>query len=263
MQLIPRYLVKERIIVLSSESGFIVEYRPVYTRELKVYRGIDNRLQFRLLNADQKPITITGTPIFVAFDENKNQVLKYRANVTDDGSSKETRGMFDVTITENDLLNIQQQYLNYNIYIDEGIENRQLTYASRDFKSSGIIYVDGMSFPGPKSSISISNFYPVGNIWIAGNTANDNVYAYPGVNGMDALHTVAIYSLGYIGTVKIQATLENQITGVNNWFDVQELEFDGSETEPVISNFNGVYRYLRFVLDADPTDLISKILIRN
>jgi hypothetical protein len=58
MQLIPRYLVNNRINLVSSETGFIVEYRPVYTRDLKVYRGIDNRIQFRLLNADQKPVII-------------------------------------------------------------------------------------------------------------------------------------------------------------------------------------------------------------
>ena len=74
MQLIPRYLVEDRIKVISNDIGFIVEYRPVYSRQLKVYRGIDNKLQFRLLNADQKPIQITpaiSTPWIVIFDEAK------------------------------------------------------------------------------------------------------------------------------------------------------------------------------------------------
>lgn len=263
MQLTPRYLVNERIIVLFSESGFVVEYRPVYTRELKIYKGIDNRLQFRLLNADQKPVTVTGTPVFVAFDEDDNKVLEYTATVTDDGSSRETRGMFDITISENDLLHIKQQYLHYNIYIDEGIETRRLTYANRDFKSSGTIYVDGKSFPGPKKSLEITNFYPINDQWVAGNAASEGIYAYPGINGADALHTVAIYSTGYVGSIKIQATLDNQISGVNNWFDVVELTLDGTETAPIPANFNGVYQYLRFVLDSDPAGLIEKILIRN
>lgn len=263
MQLTPRYLVNERINVVSSETGFVVEYRPVYTRELKIYRGIDNRLQFRLLNADQKPVTITGTPVFVAFDENRNKVLEYFATVTDDGSTRTTKGMFEILISENDLLNIRQQYLQYNIYIQDDIETRTLTYANRDFESAGTIFIDGLSFPGPKQSSIITNFFPVGEEWIAGNTAADSIYAYPGINGAEALHTAAIYSTGYVGTITIQATLENQISGNNNWFTVTEIVFDGTELEPVVANFNGVYSYIRFVLDNDPAGKIEKILIRN
>lgn len=263
MQLIPRYLVNNRINLVSSETGFVVEYRPVYTRDLKVYRGIDNRLQFRLLNADQKPVRVTGTPVFVAFDENNSKVLEYSATVTDDGSTRDSRGLFEVTITDNDLLGIRQQYLHYNIYLQENFEDRTLTYSNRNFDSAGTIYIDGKSFPGPKPSATVDNFYPVNNTWIAGNTAADSIYAHPGLNGNDALHTAAVYTTGYTGSVKIQATLENQISGQNNWFDVITLEFDGTETEPTVANFNGIYRYLRFVLDSNPAGTIQKILVRN
>ena len=263
MQLIPRYLVKNRINLVSSETGFVVEYRPVYTRQLKIYRGIDNRIQFRLLNADQKPVQVLGTPVFVAFDENNNKVLQYFAEVIDDGSTRDTRGMFEVVITENDLLSIGQQYLHYNVYIEEDIDHRTLTYANRNFDGSNTIFVDGKSFPGPKKSLVVDSFYPVGDLWIAGNTAADSIFANPGLNGLDALHTIAVYSNQYQGNIKVQATLENQISGVNNWFDVVELDLDGTETEPVVKNFNGVYRYLRFVFDNDPNNSVEKILVRN
>jgi hypothetical protein len=78
------------------------------------------------------------------------------------------------------------------------------------------------------------------------------------------LHTVAVYSNGYIGNVEVQATLDNQINGSNNWATVGTLVFDGSsETQPVPFNFNGVFSFLRFKFDADPTSTITKILIRN
>jgi len=54
MQLIPRYLVKNKTTVIANEAGFLTEYRPVYTRQLKVFTGIDNVLDFKLVNADQK-----------------------------------------------------------------------------------------------------------------------------------------------------------------------------------------------------------------
>ena len=70
MQLIPRYLVNNTVTIVANDSGFITEFKPVYSRQIKVYRGIDNTIQFRLLNADQKPINVASyTPKFVAFDE--------------------------------------------------------------------------------------------------------------------------------------------------------------------------------------------------
>jgi len=262
MQLIPRYLVNERIKVVSNDSGFIVEYRPVYSRTLKIYRGIDNVIQFRLLNADQKPVSIDDEYYFVVFDENHKKLIERLTTVTDD-STPATRGMFEVTITENDLLNVKQQYLHYNVYKRANGVNT-VTYASRDFESAGIIYLDGHAYPGPKYSTEVTNFYQLGNEWVAGNDSNNEIGADPGINGNEALHTIAVYSNGYIGNVEVQATLDNQITGLNNWATVGTIVFDGSsETQPVPFNFNGVFSFIRFKFDADPTETITKILVRN
>ena len=76
-QLMPRYLVNNRIHIISNDSGFVTEYKPVYQRQLKVYKNIDNTLQFRVLNSDQKPLSVSSyTPKFVAFDENKKLIIE-------------------------------------------------------------------------------------------------------------------------------------------------------------------------------------------
>lgn len=261
MQLIPRYLVNDKIFIISNDTGFVTEYRPVYTRQVKVYKGIDNKIQFRLLNADQKPIRITDTPVFVAFDDEDSLVISKNCIVQDDGSTTTTKGTFYVELTENELLNIKQQYLKYNVYID-GSE-RVLTYADRNFDAAGIIYVDGNAFPGPKPTTIIERFYATNNTWYAGNDSVDQINAAPGLNGNEALHTAAIYSNGYIGDLKLQVTLDNQITGQNNWSTIDTITFNGTETQPVPVNFNGVFTFIRFEASTDPTDKITKILIRN
>ena len=62
MQLLPRYLVEQTTILVADVAGYITEYRPVYNRDIEVYKGIDNALQFRLLNADQKGINLSSRP---------------------------------------------------------------------------------------------------------------------------------------------------------------------------------------------------------
>lgn len=263
MQLIPRYLYINQILLTANDSGFVVEYRPVYTRTIKVYKGIDNTIQFKLINADQKPVRVTGIPIIVVFDEEKNKILEKVCAVLDDASSTATKGLFEFTFTENDLLNIKQQYLNYNVYFENNNGTRNLTYSNRNFDSSGVIYLDGTAYPGPKNSVKIENFYPVGDEWHAGSDDTDRIEAHPGLNGNEALHTVAIYSSNYVGSVKIEATLDNQIDMQNNWSTVDTVVFNGQETEPVARNLTGVYRYIRFVATADPADKLTQILVRN
>ena len=72
-----------------------------------------------------------------------------------------------------------------------------------------------------------------------------------------------VYSNGYVGTITIQASLDNQIENDVDWADLQTLTFDGSETQPVPVNFTGVFNYIRLKASANPADKITKILIRN
>jgi hypothetical protein len=261
MQLTPRYLVKNITTLVADVAGFNTEYRPVYSKQLQVYKGIDNVLEFRLLNADQKPIDITSyVPKFVAFDENNTMVLEKDGTVLDDGSTI-TRGKFSITVSENELLNVKQQYLKYNVYMQETDGDKVLTYSHANFDNDATIYVNARVFPGPlvsylvttfeKESVTLSNWY------------SETVNAQPAINGNEALHTAAVYTSLYQGNVTVQATLDNDVTESTNWADIAILEFDGTETAPVPVNFNGVFSHLRFKTNTDPSDTITKILVRN
>tara|TARA_R110000796_G_scaffold22681_2_gene65491 strand:+ start:626 stop:1357 length:732 start_codon:yes stop_codon:yes gene_type:complete len=242
-------------------AGFITEYRPVYSKQLQLYKGIDNVLEFRLLNADQKPVDITSyTPKFVAFDETNQMVLEKDATILDDGSTI-TRGKFKVTVTENELLNLKQQYLSYNIYLVETDGDKVLTYSQPNFDNDGVIYVNARTFPGPLNSYSVTTFEqeaPAIETWYS-----ETVDAQPSINGNEALHTAAVYTSSYTGDIVVQATLDNQVTESTQWADIASLTFVGSETTPQPVNFNGVFSHIRFKADANPADKITKVLVRN
>ena len=59
MQLTPRYLSTNKAIVIADLANNITEYRPVYQRNLQVYKGIDNVLTFEIQNPDQKPLSLS------------------------------------------------------------------------------------------------------------------------------------------------------------------------------------------------------------
>jgi hypothetical protein len=262
MQLIPRYLVKQRINIVADVAGFITEYRPVYRKQLQVYKGIDNVIQFKLLNTDQKAIELSGyTPKFIAFDENQSLVIEHDGvQVTSDGSTP-IKGVFSITITENDLLNIKQQYLSYNIYLVDANSDKVVTYTDSHFGNDGIMRISAEAFPGPQATHSVTQFTQ--NDVDDAEFVSESIDAQPGINGNEALHTAAVYTDGYAGDVTVQATLENQVTGTTAWADLTTVTFTGTESEPTPVNFNGVFTYLRFKTSTNPSDTITKILVRN
>ncbi len=261
MQLLPRYLVDNITTVIADMAGFNTEYRPVYNKQLQLYKGIDNVLEFRLLNADQKPVDITAyTPKFVAFDETNQMVLEKDATVLDDGSSV-INGKFNVTVTENELLNLKQQYLSYNIFLQDANGDKVLNYSHSNFDNDATIFINGKTFPGPLNSYSVTTFEQesVGvETWYS-----ESVDAQPSINGNEALHTAAAYTSSYTGDIVVQATLDNQVTESTQWADVATLQLGGSETEPKPVNFSGVFSHIRFKATANPADKITKILVRN
>ena len=276
MQLTQRYLVSNRTFIISDEAGQVTEFDPVYKRQLVVYRGIDNVLEFQLLNSDQKPIDLNqfslqnsddaATVFFTAFDENQRQIIQREGEIVAGDDSAVNRGLFTVTITGNDLLNVKSQYLSYTVILQDSHGRQRITYTDTGFGQKGTILVSTDAFPGPAKTYSVTNFIPYDSDEQNEEWYSEWITAEPALNGNAALHTIAIYSDGYAGDIVVQGTLENIVDDnaeAVSWVDIDTVSFDGySELEPVPVNFNGVFSFLRFKATANPVD-ITKILVRS
>lgn len=258
MSLTPRYLVNNRTTLAVNVAGFVTEYKPVYQQNINIYKGIDNTLEFQLKNPDQKPIALTGkTTHFVAFDENKKMVLDLLGE-----DVIVNKGLFKVVIKESDVLNLQSQYLSYNVYFTDATNTKTLTYADEQLNASGTLYLSSQAFPGPSATYEITSFNSVDQT--SSEYISEYINAEPAINGNEGLHTAVVYTDGYIGDITIQGTLENQVdSNTTEWFDIDTTFFDGSETTPTPINFYGIFSYLRFKTSQNPLNTVSKILVRN
>jgi len=181
--------------------------------------------------------------------------------------TKNKKGVFTVNITEHELLNLRSQYLNYAVYLIDENSQKVLTYSDSHFGAEATINLKDTVMPGPTDTFSISQFLrnaPNEDVWVS-----ESITAQPALNGNTALHTAAIYSKNYIGTVTVQGTLQPQVTNNTVWADITTLSLD-NETEPVPVNFNGVFSHLRFKLEPQEADedyiigdKVFKILLRN
>lgn len=264
MQLIPRYILKNRITVVVNQAPFNVEYRPVYQRQITAHRGIDNIIEFKMINADQKPVDGFGkVPRFKAFNSDGVLILDKTLQPRDDGSSK-TTGLVELVITENDLLNVSDQFLNYVFYLEgeNSGDPSVLTYSNTHFKADGVIRISNSAFPLLTESKIITDFFEGGTIQLP-NYYTHAIYADPTLNGNEALHTAVFYTEGFKGEIFVQGTLETSTETNVEWADVIKIELSGEETQPIPVNFNGVYKFIRFFTTEDPRNKIHKILVRN
>ena len=53
MQLVSRYLVSNKSVVVIDDTGNLTEYRKVYQRNIKIAKGIDNVITFEIKNHEQ------------------------------------------------------------------------------------------------------------------------------------------------------------------------------------------------------------------
>lgn len=269
MQLVQRYLLNSTVLLTADLAGNVTEYKHLYQRRLNIYRGIDNKISFQVINADQKSVSILGTytPKFKMFDENTRLVVEKEGTILET-STPNNVGMFTVLITENDLLNLQSQFLNYTIELVDSTNNeRILTYSNSHFESKGSVYLDASEIPGPLNSYSVNSLSQESdgsNVFLS-----EAITAEPAINGNEALHTTAFYLNSADGNITVQATLDAQITSSTDWSDVAEITVTSSDKLRYV-NFNGVYSYIRIKHTTNKVDIeedydndVTKILVRN
>jgi hypothetical protein len=105
MQKIQFYLVPNRITVTTDVAGYNTEFRQVYQRQIKLYKGIDNTIELDIRNSDQRKTAVTGYTAELQFFDSEHKVL-FTANGAPVGI-----GLISVTIPAETIVNLQPQML--------------------------------------------------------------------------------------------------------------------------------------------------------
>jgi len=59
MQKISSYLYSNKVVINLDLAASLVEWRIVYQRKLKIYKGFDNVIELDIKNSDQKRINVS------------------------------------------------------------------------------------------------------------------------------------------------------------------------------------------------------------
>ena len=146
MQRITAYLYPNRITVLTNLDDNLTntEWRIVYQRNIKIYKGIDNTVEIELKNNDQKRVEIgTDNLKMTLMDQTRNKISEYTAQSLEDST---IRGLARINIPASDLEDLDPQYLKFIVTkISTGYEEA-LTYTDSQYGAIGTIeLLNGMN----------------------------------------------------------------------------------------------------------------------
>ena len=158
MQKVQSYLYPNRVIVIADLAGFTVENTVVYAKTVKIYKGVDNVIQFDVQNADQKRLDLITTPLITGIQMNVMDTNGYAVGTYTVTPHTTIKGIGIVTIPATALANIQHQFLKYSLTATDGSGNHIPLYTDSRFSAVGKIDVVESAIPIDKPTTIYDRF---------------------------------------------------------------------------------------------------------
>ena len=260
MQFNPVYLYVNKLDVFTTpaDTWSTERYRRVYNRNLKIFRGVDNRIDIQVRNNDQKASNIVGSTLVfnLVSQDTKDLVLQKDFTAMDLATGKVT-----VIVTAEELLDLDIGFYNYSIVkevrstvdsTDYTVTSKMPLYMDSQYDTVGTLEITGDVYGGVANSVIVDTFNYT-NPFTQGATEplpfyiSEIIDAAPNTSPAYPIHTFQFYTTNYTGTVEIQASLDAQgatprdtkfstvatvdlanekyknVTGKYNWFRVKHI----------------------------------------
>ena len=271
MQKISTYLYKNRYQLVADLAGFTTEYKIVYQRQIKIYNGIDNTLEFDIKNADQKRLTLA-----VINNGDVIEITDIELNVMDQTGyalpnspytltpSATVKGIATVTIPQEDLVDLEDQFLRFSVTAQNN-GNDIMLYGDTRFGATGTIELIGNAMPLIRDSKVYDDFYGIGdfnNTTITYTSSSVPLKFKEATPPTLAEIVIALDELD--GLVWVEATKDTVIG--NESFTYKGTKLENQTVTPVDATitFSDIdisqYTYIRVNYTKDPTVTTGKVV---
>lgn len=247
MQPILGYLYKQ-IIPVVSNSDFAPhrENQLVYARTLQLYKGVDNKFQIIIRNADLKPVSLLNSSVVFNLIDPTTKELIFSRNLivvySDTGSA--------TTVIERPFLdNINAGLYNYSILVIDGEGNQNIAYSDDNYNAQGQARINEGVYPQFVPSL-LPTILQYGN---NSDTNYQNV-AYTStsiiadrVKGTAVQQTVQYNTNAFTGNIDLQATqeLSSTIYSSNTYTTINSVQLNNFSGNGYF-NFQGKFNAVRF-----------------
>lgn len=250
MQLGSVYLYPNRLNVYTNLNSWLQERnRAVYNRNLKIYRGVDNRLEFRVKNSDQKPQSVAGKSFVFNLVSRDSNALALRQDCLVDNQAE---GKISVNLSSESLDDLEAGFYEYSIVYEVRqpaggdnytVEEKGPTYVDSQYGVMAVAEIVANVEGEPPLSFEVAEFKKYVQPWHDEDYLESGII-YTGSQTVTAksLHTLQFYFSDYTGRVTVQGSIDE---GGNpqTWADLRTIEYIGANNEYI--NIVGKYNFLR------------------
>ena len=274
MQFNPVYLYVNKLDVFTTptDTWSTERYRRVYNRNLKIFRGVDNRIDIQVRNNDQKASNIVGSTLVfnLVGQDTKDLVLQKDFTAMDLATGKVT-----VIVTAQELLDLDIGFYNYSIIkevrSDDGtdytVTSRMPLYMDSQYDTIGTLEITGDVYGGVSDSVNVNTFNYT-NPFSQGASepfpfyTSEIIDARPNTSPAYPIHTFQFYTTNYTGTVEIQASLDAQgaTPRETKWATVATVDLLTEQYKNVTGKYN--WFRIKHIPATTNTGTVDKILYR-
>lgn len=252
MQFNPIYLYSNSLDVYTSSPGSwsTERYRRVYNRNVKIFRGVDNRIDIQVRNSDQKATNIIGSTLVFNLVSRDTKNLVFKKDFVDMDPST---GKVTITLTDSELLNLDNGFYNYTIVkeirstvdsTDYVVTSRMPLYVDSQYDTIGTLEISGDVYGDVEPSTVVDTFNYTNPFTQGDSTPSWFVSAIidarPKTQAGNPLHTFQFYSTNYTGSVMIQGNLDNQgaTPRETKWVDIDSVDLSTTKYKNVLGKWN-------------------------
>lgn len=241
------YFIPRQTVVLNVGSS-PRRYNTVYAKNLKLHKGVDNRLQFQFLNQEQKPVDVTGKEITVRIISEDTSATLIKAALV---PVLALNGIMELQLMAAELEDIHAQRASYSIEIPVGQFNLPV-FVAGDGGARGVVEIVDSILPKHVASMEVgvpSHTQP----------QNNTVTYYSDVinTSYNPVLTIQPYFTEFSGVVKVQgSTVPN-----TDWYDIGDSTeyIESTQTDGYV--INGFHPFVRLEFTSTQ-GTVDKILVR-
>lgn len=244
-------------------------YRKVYNKNLKIYRSVDNKIELRVKNGDQKSFDIGQQSLvfsLIAYDTQR-LVLKKDCVVRD-----ASKGIAYIEISRNEMLDLENGFYRYSLYLENRtdlgdsteethiVERRIPLYTDSQYDTLAVLEVAGDVMGDVEPSLVVDKFSYSDPSKFGETTPLNYTSSIIDAQPLNhkSQHTFQFYTKDYQGTVSIEASLDEQGATPKNWTEI--LSFS-PEDDLDYRNVQGKYNWFR-IKHRPTVGTLDKVLYR-
>lgn len=263
-------------LTLGGNTGASLMNYPINNTDFKLVKGVTNEILFFVKDTDRHPITsnalttlgISNIAITITDPSNNTLLLGSQSNppLSNDPSLlvpapgiDPSKGVWLLSLPSTVIATWNPGYLRYSIICDRVGGDQVMLYTDRNYGAYSNLEVVTGPFPMPAEAITITPdmLTARGLSFYSG--------AFPGaasLGNISGLHSAVVNMVGFIGSITVQASLENQpSTNDSGWFTADivsyssgvfdpsgSIFFNTPTTGPIYFSIYGNYLWVRFIV---------------